>query len=94
MPSGPEGTGATAREAYEDLLRSAMDSLTHYLIAGHRPQPLVDEAGAKISVGLPVALAPGAPPTQDSATTVRISARDNGLSFNYSWRNNTLIQEV
>ena len=90
FPSGPRGTGASAEEAYQDLIGKTTSGLTKFLVGGGRPFPLPDDTTPSISVELPTRLQVVMPP---SALGGRIVGRDNSEMWNYSWRNTTVTTE-
>jgi hypothetical protein len=93
LPEGPRGDGATAEEAYQNLIVNSAETLTKYLIAGGLPRPLTNDKTAAIGISMPsqVHVVPPATPTPAPAQT--IGPRDKGWTWNYSWRNNTVSTE-
>jgi hypothetical protein len=94
FPSGPRGEGASAQEAYQDLIAKTASGLTKFLVGGGRPAPIADGVPS-VSISLPAAVnaTPPPPPPQAASTGVMIGPRDKGYMWNYSWRNNTLSTE-
>src|SRR5690349_9562933 len=89
FPSGPRGYGVTTDEAYNDLIKKTTAGLTKFLLGGGRPGA-IPEGTPSISVELPTRMHAVMPP---SAPARMVTPRDDGATWSYSWRNNTLSTE-
>ena len=90
LPSGPYGSGATAEEAYQDIITKSAPHLTKFILTGGKPAPIADDKTATITIDMPAQMRPAMPP---SAPAAQVGKRDTGAIWNYGWRNGPISTE-
>ena len=93
LPDAPRGEGISATAAQEQLIASAADAMTQFLVAGRVPAPLARTDGAFIGLSLPQKIVALGPDTQSQGPATFFGKREGGGMMTYSWRNNSFMTE-